>query len=209
MTDETETEPVKLGDGRQKHITILTNDEERISHENSYLRHSSKEFIISSDESFPSTETTEYSKPEIARIEIDQHHSRCFITTAVANEETTLQRLRDFRDNALATSFFGRLLILVYETVSPPIARTLNQYPDARTTEVVRKLVLQCGQIANRRNTSPSAFGRFGYSAILTLLYILGVAIASLGHLIIHYRHEKGPEDVYQGSIRSRISNQQ
>lgn len=104
MRDDTETETVELGDGLQKHITILTEAGERITHDSSYLRHSKMEFFVSSDESFAVSETTRYSKPEIKRIEIDQHYSRCFITTVVADKEETLQTLRDFRDDTLTTS---------------------------------------------------------------------------------------------------------
>jgi hypothetical protein len=188
MSDGTETEAVELGDERQKHITILTTVGEQITYRNSYLRHSTTEFIISSSESFHSNETSRYSKTEIDRIEIDQHHSRCFITTAVANEGTALQVLRDFRDNALTTSPLGRFLLVVYETVSPPIAETFTHYPDTRTTLVVRWLVLQCAQIANRRATTSSALGRLGLSALLVILYTVGVIIALFGHLIIQFQ---------------------
>jgi hypothetical protein len=193
MTNETEPEPVELGDGRQKHIAILSSTGDRITHDNSYLRHSTTEFIVSPDDSFSPAKTTRYTKSEISRIEISQHHSRCFITTAVADEQAALQVLRDFRDDALTASLPGQALIRVYETLSPPIAETLARHPHAQTTQAVRWLVHRCAQLARQRTTTSSPVGRCSLSILLTMLYLVGVIIALLGHFAIQLRTRRKP----------------
>ena len=185
MRDSTDTDLTELGDGLKKHVTIFTETGERIAHDSSYLRHSKDEFIVSSDESFTASETIRYSKPDIKRIEIDQHHSRCFITTAVAEQEAPLQTLRDFRDDVLATSIVGCFLIAVYESVSPSIAETLSRNQNARTTKTVRWLVLRCARLADYRTDCSSTLGKGAISAFLVVLYVIGVFTAFLGHLRI------------------------
>lgn len=183
MSEDPGSEPVELGDGRQKHITLVQSDGERIEYEASYLRHSTDEFIVSSDESFPESEMTRYPKREIDRIDVDQHHSRCFITTTVADDPTALQPLRGFRDRALTRSSLGRSLVGLYETVSPPIAETLARYPNARVTQAVGTLVRCCARIADRRAVASSSTGRGFLSLLLVGLYLLGVGVGAGGHL--------------------------
>lgn len=186
MSDKAGSNPVELGDGRRKHVTIVSDGGDQITYSDSYLRHSETAFIISSDESFPPDETTRYTKDEIHRIEIDQHHSRCFITTAVATDKESLRILRDFRDDVFANSLLGEALIAVYEGTSPPIAETLGDRPQARTTRIVRWLVYRCARLARYRAGASSPFGRFALSVFLTVLYLIGVTVASFGHLMIH-----------------------
>lgn len=191
MGDETGLEPVELGDGRQKHVTIISSAGDQMTHNDSYLRHSTTEFIVSPDDSFSPDKTTRYAKSEIARIEISQHHSRCFITTAVVDEQAALEMLRNFRDDALTASVFGQALVRVYERLSPPIAETLAHHPHARTTQVVRWLVHRCAQLAHLRITISSSIARYILSISLTVLYLLGVTIALLGHCAIQLQAEK------------------
>ena len=184
MSNESNSDPIELGDGRQKRVSIVTTDGEEITHNECYLRHSNSAFVVSSDNSFTSEHTTRYTKDEIFRIEIDQHHSRCFITTAVANDDETLQTLRDFRDDVFQESVPGRLLVRVYEAVSPSIAATLAQQPQSRTTSIVRRFVQCCASIARYRATKSSASVRFVLSFSLTILYIFGIALGFAGHLM-------------------------
>ena len=191
MSNESKSDQTELGDGREKRVSIVTTDGEEITHNECYLRHSNSAFVVSSDDSFASEQTTRYTKDEIFRIEVDQHHSRCFITTAVANEDETLQTLRDFRDDVFRGSVSGRLLIQMYETVSPSIAATLAQHPQSRTTSIVRGFVRCCANIARYRATRSSVSIRFVLSLSLTILYILGIALGFTGHIAKYIQAEK------------------
>jgi hypothetical protein len=182
-----ESTPVAVGDSREKHVSVRTRSSGHHDHGNVYLKHSSVAFFVSPDASFPDTATTRYPKDDLRRVEVTQHHSMCFITTATAGEGPTLDALRAFRDGSLARSSPGRALVAVYYTVSPPIAATLSRHPEAGTTRLVRWLVGRCGTLARwQRRASPAV------SAVLTLvlvsLYVVGVMCAALGHLMIRCR---------------------
>lgn len=177
--------PIEIGDARQKHVSIVTIEGEHRDHGNVFLRHSEDEFVVSTDQTFPEAETRRYSKDEISRVEVTQHHSACFITTATAGDGPTLDALRGFRDEALLRAPAGRALVHVYERVSPPIAATLARYPNRATTRFVRWLVERCASLARRRATSRSALARPALSVVLTLLYVVGLGCAALGHLWI------------------------
>lgn len=180
---DSDSESVELGDGRQKYITLVQSDGERIEYKASYLRHSTDEFIVSSDASFPEPKTTRYSKSDIDRIDVNQHHSRCFITTAVADDRTVLQPLRKFRDRVLTRSPLGRPFVRLYERVSPPIAETLARHPNASVTRIVETIVRCCAKIADRRAVASSLTGRASLSVLLVGLYLLGVGIGASGYL--------------------------
>jgi hypothetical protein len=187
MAEDFET-TVELGDSRKKCVTIVTGTGERVDHQNIYLRHSTAAFIISSDDSFPESDTSRYSKDEIARVEVSQHHTRCFITTATIGEGAELNLLREFRDDTLTRSVPGRALIALYEMVSPPIARTLATHPNAQTSRTVRWLVIYCTKLARHRSAMASPSKRFTLSVLLTVVYIVGVCLAAIGHLGIRLR---------------------
>ncbi len=179
--------PVAVGDGREKHISVVTRAGERHDHGDVYLKQSAVAFFVSSDVSFSDAETTRYPKEDLTRVEMTQHHSACFITTATAGEGSTLDALREFRDNSLSQSAPGRALVSVYETVSPPIATTLARHPKAKTTRLVRWLVQRCGALARRRKrSSPPVCAVF--TAVLVALYVFGVVCAALGHSVIRLR---------------------
>lgn len=170
-----------VGDGRQKYVEVVTSDGERHEHGDSYLRQSAETFIISTEPGFPPAETVTYSKDEVDRVTVEQHHSACFITTAVAGEERTLADLRGFRDEVMTPSSVGRPLVGLYERISPPIAATLADRPDGATARTVRSLVRGCAELARRREaaTPPT---RAALSAVLVVLYVVGVLVAATGH---------------------------
>lgn len=176
-----EDRPVEVGDGRRKHVTVVTAGGDRTDHGNVFLRHSVSEFAVSESPSFEEDETTRYEKADLARVEVTQHHSACFITTAAAGEGPTLDALRGFRDDALAPSPAGRAFLAAYDAVSPPVAATLARHPDARTTRGVRRLVEFCGELARYRTASDAAAVRTGLTLLLTALYAAGVAFAVAG----------------------------
>lgn len=188
-TDETEP-PVAVGDGREKHVRVLTETGEHHDHGDVYLKQSSVAFLVSPDESFPDEETKRYPKDALSRVEVTQHHSMCFITTATAGEGSTLDALREFRDESLVRSSPGRALVAVYEAVSPPIAATLSRHPEGTTTRLVRVLVRLCGALA-RRQERASPVGRAVLTSLLVVLYVFGVGCAALGHLIIRLRERR------------------
>lgn len=181
-------EPVEVGDSRQKRVKVVDRSGESTEHVEVYLRHATDEFVVSRNDSFLDGETTRYRKAELARVEIAQHHSVCFITTATVGEGETLDSLRGFRDDALRRTPVGRALVGVYYRVSPPIARTLSRHPTARTTRLVRRLVTRSGTLARRRSDASSR----GYQGVLALalvvIYVLGVSCALAGHLLIRLR---------------------
>jgi hypothetical protein len=172
----------EVGDGRLKHVRVVTASGKRIEHGEVYLRHADDEFVVSPDDEFPPADTTRYPKADLLRVEVTQHHAGCFITTATAGEGPTLAALRGFRDDALARTPPGRALVGVYYRTSPPVARTLERHPDSRTARVVRRLVERCGGLARRRERSESGLARFVLSVLLTALYVLGMVVAVVGH---------------------------
>lgn len=183
--DEEDDTPVEVGDARQKHVTIITSDGRHREHGDVFLRHSEIEFVVSTDSAFPDGETVRYSKSDIRRVEVTQHHSACFITTATAGDGPTLDTLRAFRDDTLLQTTPGRALVHCYESVSPPIAATLSRHPNATTTRFVRWLVEYCASLARRRASSRSSLAQAALSSILVLLYVVGLASAALGHVWI------------------------
>ncbi|MFC7201759.1 CFI-box-CTERM domain-containing protein [Halospeciosus flavus] len=174
-----------VGDGRQKHVTVLTESNERVEHGDCYLRYTDDAFLVADDPQFE--DVTTYEKTETRRLEVRQHHSTCFITTATAGEGPTLDELRGFREDALRPTPAGRALVGVYERVSPPIARTLERHPDAGTTRGVRWLVERCATLARRRRRA-AAPQRTLLTLLLTALYVVGVCWALLGHAALRAR---------------------
>ena len=181
--------PDVVGDGREKHVHVVTQAGDRRDHGNVYLRHSTTVFFVSPDESFPEETTTHYEKSRLTRVEVTQHHSMCFITTATAGE-VELDALRGFRDATLVRSSPGRALVTIYEAVSPPIATTLARHPHGVTTRLVRRLVRFCAMLARRqKHASPPA--HTALSALLVVLYVSGVGCAALGHTVIRLRERR------------------
>jgi hypothetical protein len=173
---------VGVGDGREKHVRVVTASGKEIDHEGVFLRYSETEFLVSPDTSFSPDETTRYRKEHLDRVEITQHHSSCFITTAAAGEGPTLDSLRGFRADVMRPTRSGRVLLALYEAVSPPIAATLDRHPDAAATRLVRALVERCGSLADRRDSTAAGAARTGLSVALICLYVVGVCVAALAH---------------------------
>lgn len=173
---------VGVGDGREKHFLVVTESGKRIEHDEAYIRHTESEYLVSSDGDFPAAETTRYRKENLDRVEISQHHSNCFITTAAAGEGPTLDSLRGFRAEVMRPTRSGRVLLRVYEAISPPIAATLDRHPGSTTARLVGRLVDRCGALADRRRATTGDAERAALSVALICLYVVGVALAALGH---------------------------
>lgn len=178
----------EVGDDRRKHVSVVTRAGDRHEHGDVYLKYTTHTFAVSPESSFPANETTRYSKADLLRVEVTQHHSACFITTATVGEGSTLDDLRGYRDDVLARSRPGCALVASYERLSPPIARTLARHPGARLTRVVRWLVEWCATLARRRRATDSAVGRSALSAVLVALYVVGIALALAGHIGLEIR---------------------
>ena len=173
---------VGVGDGREKHIAVVTEAGKEFDHGEVYVRHTETEYLVCDDPEFPPADTTRYRKADLDRVEISQHHSNCFITTAAAGEGPTLDSLRGFRADVMRPTRSGRALLRVYEAISPPIAATLDRHPETATTRLVRRLVDRCGSLADRRRAATGATGRMALSVALICLYVVGVGLAALGH---------------------------
>ncbi|WP_251343690.1 CFI-box-CTERM domain-containing protein [Haloplanus halophilus] len=186
--DDRSPSEVGVGDGREKHLHVVTQSGKEIDHEEVYLRHTETEYLVSPDPEFPADETTRYRKSDLHRAEITQHHSNCFVTTAAAGEGPTLDSLRGFRAEVMAPTLVGRCLLRTYETISPPIAATLGRHPDAAATAAVRRLVDRCGALADRRRAARSDATRAALSVTLIALYVVGVGLAALAHAWLRAR---------------------
>ncbi|WP_049936508.1 CFI-box-CTERM domain-containing protein [Haloplanus natans] len=180
--DERPLSEVGVGDGREKHLHVVTESGKEIDHEEVYLRHTETEYLVSPDVDFPPAETTRYRKENIDRVKVTQHHSNCFITTATAGEGPTLDSLRGFRADVMAPSRTGRALLRIYEATSPPIAATLARHPESTATRLVRGLVDRCGGLADRRRAASGDGERAALSLALITLYVVGVCLGVLAH---------------------------
>jgi subtilisin len=178
-------EPAGVGDDREKYVEVLARSGERTEHFESYLRHTTEAFLVSAEDSFPADRTTRYAKANLLRVEITQHHSLCFITTATTGDGETLDSLRTFRDDVLRSTAPGRALVGVYYRLSPPVARTLSRHPTARTTRSVRRLVEYSSSLERRRQDASSRSYRRVLAVVLTLVYTFGVCRALAGHVLI------------------------
>lgn len=114
----------------------------------------------------------------------DDDDSWCFITTATAREPSTLNSLRRFRDDSMASTPVGRFLVWLYYAISPPIAETLERNPHSRTTQVVRSLVQYCAGLSDRQAATDSRLESAALGTVLTLLYVVGILIAAGGHAV-------------------------
>lgn len=181
-----------VGDGRQKHVTVVTRSGERHERGDVYLRHATDAWLVSSEPEFPPAATERYLKAELRKVEVTQHHAACFITTATAGSGATLDALRGFRDDALDSNLAGRGLVGLYYAVSPPVAATLERHPRSRTARAVGRLVERCADLARARADAESAPRRVTLTAALTLLYALGLLVATVGHACIRCRELSG-----------------
>jgi hypothetical protein len=173
---------VGVGDGREKHVHVVTGAGKEFDHEGVFLRYTETEFLVSPDLDFRPADTTRYRKSDVDRVSITQHHSNCFITTAAAGEGPTLDALRGFREEVMVTAPVGRGLLSVYDTISPPVATTLAGHPDATATRLIRGLVERCGALADARDAASTPVGRAGRSVALVCLYVVGVCLSIVAH---------------------------
>lgn len=177
-----------VGDGRQKHVTVVTRSGERREHGDVFLRHATDAWLVSAEQAFPPAATERYPKAELRKVEVTQHHAACFITTATAGSGATLDALRGFRDDALASNPVGRGLVGLYYAVSPPVAATLERHPRSRTALAVRRLVERCAELARARADATGALRRLVLTVALTFLYAVGLLAAVAGHACIRCR---------------------
>lgn len=196
MTEEEEDPfedlPGDVGDDRRKFVRVTLGSGERVEHGDVYFRYSADEFFVSADESFPEDDRTRYDRDDVARVEVIQHHAKCFVTTAVAGDERTLDALRSFRDGPLARTPVGRGLVGLYYAVSPPVAATLARHPEGRTARTVRWLIERCVRLIRRRDRARSPAARATVSTLVTLIYVVGVTFATVGSLAIRACERRG-----------------
>jgi hypothetical protein len=111
--------------------------------------------------------------------------SFCFITTATVGESDTLDSLRRFRDESMATTPVGRALVGLYYHISPPIAATLERHPDSYTVRVGQHLVRHCGALSDAQERTDSRLRSAALGTVLTALYAVGVGIAAWGYAVM------------------------
>ena len=177
--------PGDVGDDREKFVRVTLASGEQVEHGDVYYRYSREEFIVAPSLAFDPEETTRYRKDEVVRVEVHQHHSACFLTTAVADDET-LEVLREFRDDTLGRTRPGRALVAVYYAVSPSVARTLARHPGSRTASTVRWFVDRCAWLIDCRERYPGL--RWPLAVLVVLLYVLGLVVATAGTALIRAR---------------------
>ena len=112
----------------------------------------------------------------------------CYITTATAGESDTLDSLRRFRDESMATTPVGRALVGLYYRISPPIADTLARHPESRTARATHTLVERCAELSDRQDETDSRIESAALGATLTALYTVGIAVGAGGHAGISLR---------------------
>ena len=106
----------------------------------------------------------------------------CYITTATAGESDTLDSLRRFRDESMAATPVGRALVGLYYKISPPIADTLAKNPDSFTTRATRAIVESCADLSDRQEATDSKVASATLGTVLTMLYLLSIAVGASGH---------------------------
>lgn len=185
VTGDEKPEIPGVSDRKEKNVTILDRAGNWTDYTEVYLAHDDDAFVVSEDDSFPEDDRTHYAKEDVMRLRVDQHHpSLCFITTAAAGEGPTLDTLRDFRDDALEPSALGHGLVRFYYAVSPPVAATIERHPESRTRRVVEQLVDAAAWLADRREER-TAWQRTALTAVVTLVYVVGMLLALGGHVAI------------------------
>ena len=128
----------------------------------------------------------------VASFETDEESLFCFVTTATANDTETLDSLRRFRDESMATTPVGRGLVGLYYRVSPPIARTMARHPDSTETTLTRRLVEASAALSDRQAETNSRVGGAVLGIVLTVLYLVGLVTGVLGHLSLRGRERLG-----------------
>lgn len=132
----------------------------------------------------------EHIKPYIDDDDDDPPGSGCFITTATHEHPETLDSLRRFRDQSMAKTTIGKALISLYYQISPPIAKTLETNPNSITANLTRSIVRRCAKLSNRQNDTGSMTLSALLAIYLTLWYIVGLILASTGHLYIQTKNK-------------------
>ena len=112
----------------------------------------------------------------------------CYITTATAGKGDTLDSLRRFRDESMTATPVGRALVGLYYRISPPIADTLARHPDSVTTRATRKIVEACADLSDRQEATDSRVASATLGTVLTMLYLLSIAVGASGHAGISVR---------------------
>ncbi|MFC3957776.1 S8 family peptidase [Halovivax cerinus] len=112
----------------------------------------------------------------------------CFITTATAGEGETLDSLRRFRDESMGATPLGRGLVGLYYRISPPIADTLERHPESLTSRATRTIVDACASLSDRQDETDSTVESASLGVVLTMLYVVGIAVGAGGHLGIRAR---------------------
>jgi len=124
--------------------------------------------------------------------ETDDGFDFCFITTATAEDTETLDSLRRFRDESMATTPVGRGLAGLYYRISPPIARTLHRHPDSREAALTRSLVDTCASLSDAQAATDSRLRSAAIGVVLTVLYLVGLLVGTGGHLSLRTRETLG-----------------
>lgn len=172
--------PGDVGDNRKKFVRVTLANGDQVEHGDIYVRYTDQEFILADSMDFTDEETTRYRKGEVVQVEVQQHHPKCFITTAVADAQT-LNTLRGFRTDVMAGSRLGRPLLGIYDLVSPPIAQKIARNPDSTIAGAVRWFVAISAAVESERRRS-CCLSR-GLAVAVTLLYIVGLLVAVSGYL--------------------------
>jgi hypothetical protein len=116
----------------------------------------------------------------------------CFITTATADDSETLDSLRRFRDESMATTPVGKGLVGLYYRISPPIARTLHRHPDSTEAELTRSVVDTCASLSDVQDATRSSVRSVAIGVLLTMLYFVGLLVGAGSHVSLRTRETLG-----------------
>lgn len=135
---------------------------------------------------------TETGEGLVNSFETDEEMEFCFVTTATAGDTATLDSLRRFRDESMATTPVGRGLVGLYYRVSPPVARSMARNPDSTEAAATRGLVDRCANLSDRQAETDSPVGAAMLGCLLTALYLVGLVVGILGHASLQAREALG-----------------
>lgn len=93
------------------------------------------------------------------------------------SSETSLELLKEFRDDLMLSSI-GKRLVNWYYDISPPIAQRIAGSEKSKT--IVRRIVDLAVTLIKRRNTEIKRVLKAIYTILIVQVYVLGCLVAKI-----------------------------